>query len=217
MKMIREIIEKIRKKYYHYKAMRDPREVYGKLAPTAYLSHEAYVYNTRNLYLDEYTAIYSGALIMNSRSKFIMKRRSGASHNLTVVPGNHLSLVGQWRGSVTDEVKDKVLKSKEYDKDVIVDEDVWIGVNVTLLNGVHIGRGCIVGGGAVVRSSTPPYSIVVGNPAKVVGFTFSPEEIIEHEKALYSEKERLPLELLEKNYNKYYKKRLKEIAHYMHI
>jgi hypothetical protein len=58
---------------------------------------------------------------------------------------------------------------------------------------------------------------VVGNPAKVVGFTFSPEEIIEHEKALYSEKERLPLELLEKNYNKYYKKRLKEIAHYMHI
>ena len=51
----------------------------------------------------------------------------------------------------------------------------------------------------------------MGNPAKVVGFTFTPKEIIEHEQALYPENERIPLETLEKNYRKYFLNRLKEI------
>ena len=55
---------------------------------------------------------------------------------------------------------------------------------------------------------------MIGNPAKVVGFKFTPEEVIEHEKALYSEEERLPLELLEKNYKKYFLDHIKEIKAY---
>ena len=75
----------------------------------------------------------------------------------------------------------------------------------------------MVGSGSVVRSSIPPYAIVIGNPAKIVGFSKTPEEIIEHEKALYPEEERLPLELLEKNYNKYFLKRLKEIKEFTRL
>lgn len=211
------IISKIRRKYYGMKGMRDPREKYGYKHPTAWIAPDAVIYNTENLYLGEGCMIYSGSLIMNLRSRFIVKKRSGASHNLTVVPGNHLTLVGKWRGDITDALKDELLKHKEYDKDIVVDEDVWIGVNVTLMNGVHIGRGCTIGGSTVVRSSTPPYSIVVGNPAKVVGFVFTPEEIIEHEKTLYPEEERLPIELLEKNYKKYYKNRLKDIKTFLQL
>lgn len=43
--------------------------------------------------------------------------------------------------------------------------------------------------------------MVVGNLWRIVKFVFTPEEIIEHEKALYSEEERLPLEILQKNYD----------------
>ena len=96
----------------------------------------------------------------------------------------------------------------------MVDEDVWIGANVSLLAGVHIGRGANIGTGAVIRHDVPPYAIVVGNPAKIVGFSFTPEEIIEHEKSLYSEEDRLPLEILEKNYSKYFLTRLKEIKEF---
>ena len=51
---------------------------------------------------------------------------------------------------------------------IIIEEDVWLGSRVIVLPGVVIGRGSIVGTGTVVTKSVPPYSIVVGNPGKVV-------------------------------------------------
>ena len=46
-----------------------------------------------------------------------------------------------------------------YSKDVVVDEDVWLGARVTLLPGVHIGRGAIIAAGSVVTRSVQAYSI----------------------------------------------------------
>ena len=45
---------------------------------------------------------------------------------------------------------------------------VWIGADVTLLGGVRIGNGAIIGAGAVVAKDVPPYAVVVGNPARVI-------------------------------------------------
>ncbi len=52
---------------------------------------------------------------------------------------------------------------------VIIEDDVFIGTRSIILKGVTIGRGSIVGAGAVVSRSVKEYSIVVGNPAKIVG------------------------------------------------
>ncbi len=103
------------------------------------------------------------------------------------------------------------------DKDVIVEEDVWIGNHVILLSGSKIGRGSEIGAGSVVRGIIPPYSVVIGNPAKVVGFRFAPEEIIEHEKTQYEEKDRLSIEIINYNYEKYFLMKLKEIKQYMRL
>ena len=51
---------------------------------------------------------------------------------------------------------------------VIIDDDVWLGSRVTILPGVHIGQGAIVGASAVVTHDVVPYSIVGGNPAKLL-------------------------------------------------
>ena len=51
---------------------------------------------------------------------------------------------------------------------VVIEDNVWLCENVIILPGVHVGRGCIIGAGAVVTKDVPPYSVVVGNPAKVV-------------------------------------------------
>ena len=115
---------------------------------------------------------------------------------------------------VTDDVKDRLDVSHEMDKDIIIEEDVWIASNVTLLSGSRLGRGCEVGAGSVVRGNVPPYSVVIGNPCKVVGFRFTPEEVIEHEKSQYEEYERLSFDLLQKNYDKYFLKRIKDIKQF---
>jgi acetyltransferase-like isoleucine patch superfamily enzyme len=52
---------------------------------------------------------------------------------------------------------------------VEIESDVWIGFNATILKGVTVGKGAIVGAASVVTRDIAPYTIVAGNPAKVVG------------------------------------------------
>ncbi len=199
IKLIVRIIEKI---------------IYPNITISSWIDFSVKIYNRQNLYMEENTNIDNDAIIMNTRAKFIMKKNSGAAFGLVIVTGNHMSIIGIPHKKITDDMKNKLDINKEYDKDIIVEEDVWIANHVTLLSGVTIGRGSIVGAGSVVRRNVPPYSIVIGNPAKIIGFKFNPEEIIEHEKVLYQEKDRLPIELLNKNYEKYFLKRIKEIKQY---
>lgn len=51
---------------------------------------------------------------------------------------------------------------------IVIDDDVWLGANVTVLRGVRIGRGAIVGANAVVTRDVPEYAIVGGVPAKFI-------------------------------------------------
>jgi len=57
--------------------------------------------------------------------------------------------------------------------DIIIGNDVWIGQTATILSGVTIGDGAVIGAKAVVGSDVEPYSIVVGNPAKIVKKRFT--------------------------------------------
>jgi galactoside O-acetyltransferase len=52
---------------------------------------------------------------------------------------------------------------------IVLEDDVWIGTAAVILQGVRIGRGSIIGAGAVVTRDIPPYSIAVGVPARVTG------------------------------------------------
>ncbi len=51
---------------------------------------------------------------------------------------------------------------------VVIDDDVWIGVNACILPGVHIGYHAVIGAGSVVTSDVPAYSVAAGNPARVI-------------------------------------------------
>lgn len=184
---------------------------YKNIQKTSFVSYKASISNPDNLIMEENTSIRAGAVVLNTKAKFIMKKNSGAAVGLMVATGNHMSVVGMHYKQVTDKVKEALDVEHKMDRDVVVCEDVWIGCGVTLLSGVCIGRGCVIGAGSVVRKNTPPYSVVIGNPAKVVKFRFSPNEIIEHEKKLYEENDRLSLSMLEKNYEDFYLKRLNKI------
>jgi acetyltransferase-like isoleucine patch superfamily enzyme len=60
-------------------------------------------------------------------------------------------------------------KAREFDKPVRIEDDCWIGVNAFVSPGVTIGKGAVVGANAVVTEDVPPYTVVAGVPARVIG------------------------------------------------
>ena len=174
----------------HSSVRRDP-DKFGHFGARATLGVPCDLKKPRNIYIYEHSRIGPKANIMTmGESKFIMKRESEFAEGLVVVTSNHKQSVGVFRESNN---ADNVYR------DIIVEEDVWGGINVTLLCGAHIGRGCIIGAGAVVRRKVPPYAVLVGNPARIVKFKYSVDDIIHHEQALYAEDDRIPRKELERN------------------
>lgn len=156
------------------------------------------VINPKNLYLGDCVSIGPNAHLSCLNAKLILKGNTAIAEHFTVHTGNHAHIKGMFITDITE-----ANKPKGYDNDVIVEKDVWIGCNVTLLSGVTIGRGCTIAAGAVVAKSTPPYAVIGGVPAKFIKFKWTVDEILEHEAALYPEEERFSREELEKIFEQY--------------
>ena len=60
-----------------------------------------------------------------------------------------------------------------------IGNDVWIGMNSCILNGINIGNGAVIGAGSVVTKDVPDYAVVAGNPARIISYRFEPKIIKE--------------------------------------
>lgn len=141
-----------------------------------------------NIELEENVSIGAFSVITAPVTKVVIKRNSYSGPRLFISTGNHYGKIGFFSRLLTDEdkAKDKVCLNW----DVLIEEDVWIGANVSILC-KHVGRGAIIAAGSVVKKDVPPYAVVAGVPAKIVKYRFSVSEILEHERNLYPESERL--------------------------
>ena len=97
---------------------------------------------------------------------------NGANHQMNAVSTYPFYIIEGWEQSVPP------LSELPHKGDTIIGNDVWIGQNVTILSGVHIGDGAIIGLNSVVGSDVPPYTIVAGNPARIIRKRFD-DELIE--------------------------------------
>lgn len=176
------------------------RSKFGYLGKNVILTPPISIGNSKNVFIYEDTGINPYAHISAINAKVVIKQHCSIAEHFTIHTGNHAQVVGMFVSDINESNK-----PKGYDKDVVVEQDVWIGCNVTLLAGVTIGRGGVVAAGAVVNKSTPPYAIVGGVPAKVLKFRFTIDEILEHESKLYPEKERFTKTQLEEIFNSYEK------------
>jgi hypothetical protein len=67
-------------------------------------------------------------------------------------------------------------RSATYGKPIKIEDKVWLGINATVLPGVTLGYGCIVGANSVVTKDVPPMTIVAGNPARIIKKIENPNE-----------------------------------------
>lgn len=126
------------------------------------------------------------------RSKIVIGSKVMFGPEVAIHGGNHTTtLLGRFMSDVGEEEK-----RENDDLGVTIEDDVWVGTKAIILDGVTIGRGSIVGAGAIVTKSVPPYSIVAGNPAKILRFRWDIETIIEHEEILYSPDKRYAKDIL---------------------
>ena len=99
---------------------------------------------------------------------------------------------------------------------IVIEDNVLIGARAVILNScTHIGKGAQIGAGSVVRQNIPPYTMVIGNPAKIVGLSMTVDQILEFETLKYPEDKRMSREELEKMYQKYFLNRVKDIAKFV--
>lgn len=191
----RSLVSGIRRLYQLF--FRNYRKRMGYCDKTATVTFPLSISNPENVYLYEGTKL-EDATLLTKNARFILKKHSGTAAGLKVITGGHERRIGRFYRTITEAEKKKGL-----DKDVVVEEDCWIGMNVTLLSGVTIGRGATIATGAVVTTSVPPYSIWGGVPAKHIKFYWTIDEILEHESKLYPEEERLSKKQLEEWFSKY--------------
>ncbi len=164
----------------------------GRFIPPCYIG------NKNNVFIGDNVGIGPFAYITATNAKLIIKGNCSIAEHFTVHTGNHARILGSFVSDINENNK-----PKGFDNDVIIERDVWIGCNVTLLSGVHIGRGATIAAGAVVTKDIPPYCVAGGIPAKLIKFYWTADEIIEHESQLYTQDERFTRDQLNIIFEKY--------------
>lgn len=136
---------------------------FSYIADSDFESHvkHHYEWNGDKLIIGKFCQIASGV-------EFVM---NGANHLMNAVSTFPFYTLEGWN------MKPPAIADMPLKGDTVIGNDVWIGQNATILPGVHIGDGAIIGANSVVGSSVAPYTIVVGNPAKVLRKRFDDEMI----------------------------------------
>ena len=121
-----------------------------------------YDFNGDKLIIGKFCQIAAGV-------NFIM---NGANHQMNSVSTYPFYIFEGWEQEIPS------LSKMPLKGDTIVGNDVWIGQNVTIMPGVHIGDGAIIELNSVISKNVEPYTVVAGNPAKVIRKRFD-DELIE--------------------------------------
>ena len=154
------------KEIYVKPTIKNPQIIVGDftyIADSDFESHVTHLYewNGDRLIIGKFCQIAAGV-------EFVM---NGANHQMNAVSTFPFFTLEGWNASAPQK-SDMPLKG-----DTVIGNDVWIGQNATIMPGVHIGDGAIIGANSLVSKDVEPYTIVAGNPIRVIRKRFDDELI----------------------------------------
>ena len=152
------------KEIYVKPTLKNPNIIVGDftyIADSEFESHVTHLYpwNNDKLVIGKFCQIAAGV-------EFVM---NGANHQMNAVSTFPFYTLAGW------DMKAPAPEDMPLKGDTVIGNDVWIGQNATILPGVHIGDGAIIGARSVVGSDVEPYTIVAGNPAQFIRNRFDDE------------------------------------------
>lgn len=154
------------KEIYVKPTIKNPQIIVGDftyIADSDFESHVTHLYewNGDRLIIGKFCQIAAGV-------EFVM---NGANHQMNAVSTFPFFTLEGWKASAPQK-SDMPIKG-----DTVIGNDVWIGQNSTIMPGVHIGDGAIIGANSLVSKEVEPYTIVAGNPIRVIRMRFDDELI----------------------------------------
>ena len=159
-------IEGYDREIYVKPTIRDPRILVGDftyIADSEFESHVTHFYpwSRDRLIIGKFCQIAAGV-------EFMM---NDANHRMNTVSTFPFYTLAGW------DMEPPKAEELPFKGDTVIGNDVWIGQNATILPGVRIGDGAIIGAGSVVGHDVAPYTVVAGNPAKMIRKRFDDELI----------------------------------------
>ncbi len=123
------------------------------------LGNEVKMSYCENITIGANTYINGGMILAGNNSKIIIGDNCLISYNVHIRTSSHLY-----------KNKNMLIKDQgNYEKNIVIGDDVWIGYGAQIMPGVSIGNGAVIGAGAVVTKDVEEYTIVGGVPAKKIG------------------------------------------------
>jgi acetyltransferase-like isoleucine patch superfamily enzyme len=151
-------------------------------------------YTWSTIFLGNDVHIGTRSILWAVNSRIVIGNKVLMAPEVIIMSGDHNT---QLAGKFMYDYRDDENRPSD-DRDVILEDDIWVGVRAVILKGVKVGRGAVIGAGAVVTKPVPPYCVVAGNPARPLKLRGSVEEILAHERSLYPPEARLNREAIEK-------------------
>lgn len=178
IKLIYRIKNSIKSRWYMRVYLPYLRKSFASCGNDVVISDGARIAGNDNISFGDDVYIGPQALLYTTKAKLTFGNHITVGPRLTIITGDHRTdVVGEYMKKVGDDNK-----LPENDKDVVIEDDVWIGVNVNIFKGVTIGRGSVIAGAATVVKDVSPYSVYISKDKVLPRFT--KEQIVEHEKKL---------------------------------
>jgi acetyltransferase-like isoleucine patch superfamily enzyme len=149
---------------------------FGYIASSAHIHKTANIRNHKNISIGECVKVNQGVVLWPGDERITIGDHTGLNPYVVIygrvttgkynMIAPHVMLAGGNHGFSKTDIPMK-LQGGEV-KGIVLKDDVWIGANAVILDGVTIGKGAIVGAGAVVTKRVEPNAIVGGNPAELI-------------------------------------------------
>jgi acetyltransferase-like isoleucine patch superfamily enzyme len=171
--IVKNIVKKLF--YYYYLIRFNAFGENSKINPTASINNKNLISIGKNSFIGKWCHIS-----IAEGSTLTIGNYVGISPYVKIIGGDrNLSIVGEYFMTVFD----------GQNKPIVIEDDVMVGMGAMILKGVTIGEGAVIGAKALVTRDILPYTVAVGNPAKMVKLRFSKKDIKTHMESIQSSHE----------------------------